>query len=234
MSDAARGTATRRDGVRQGATQGDYPRRPETQENGSRMLLAAAYRLGMRDEEWIEDWRWIPGWEGFYKVSSAGGIISAPRIVKDRWQPRPNRRVGGRVLKTRVYRDYARVVLCRDAVAKPVTVHSLVALAFLGAPPEGCWVLHNNGDSLDNVVSNLRHGTPAENQADMRRHMSEMRALDPEEHGWLEPYVGDIREDRRRGLSYRALSDIYGATPVAMKAAAKGVLFPQAARPCRW
>jgi hypothetical protein len=49
------------------------------------------------------------------------------------------------------------------------TVHTLMALAFLG-PPEGRQVRHLNGDYHDNRLENLAYGTGGENMQDMVMH----------------------------------------------------------------
>ena len=47
----------------------------------------------------------------------------------------------------------------------------LVVLAFLGPPPfPGAHAAHFDGDKLNNRLSNLRWASPAENEADKRRH----------------------------------------------------------------
>src|SRR5689334_19530796 len=48
----------------------------------------------------------------------------------------------------------------KDAVR---TVHSLVAVTFLGPLPKGKKVNHKNGKKTDNRVENLEHMTPKEN-----------------------------------------------------------------------
>jgi hypothetical protein len=50
------------------------------------------------------------------------------------------------------------------------TVHSLMALTFIGPRPDGCEVLHINGNRLDNSVDNLRYGTRSENMQDALSH----------------------------------------------------------------
>jgi hypothetical protein len=49
--------------------------------------------------------------------------------------------------------------------AKNVTVHSLVAVAFLGARPHGAQVNHRDGNKSNNAASNLEYVTASENMA---------------------------------------------------------------------
>lgn len=114
------------------------------------------------------EWRVIPGWPD-YQASSDGQI---------RRHTRPTRGVGTR--KSLPYlmaqqmdrRGYMRAAV-RDANGKkrPVQVHRLVALAFLGQPPEGMHeVAHNDGVRNNNSVSNLRWDTSKGNLSDRVKH----------------------------------------------------------------
>jgi hypothetical protein len=109
----------------------------------------------------IEQWRPIPGWEG-YEVSSLGRVKSLPRVV-ERWSARcrtPVRlRLRGRTLKPHVRRDgYASVALCENGQPRTQLVCALVLSAFTGPRPDGMVACHNNGIRNDNRLSNLRWG----------------------------------------------------------------------------
>lgn len=76
----------------------------------------------------------------------------------------------GRILKQRIER-YAYLTLYRDRTPSCVLVHRLVCAAFNGPPPTASHeVAHCDGDSLNNVPSNLRWATHAENEADKIAH----------------------------------------------------------------
>lgn len=49
-------------------------------------------------------------------------------------------------------------------------VHRLVALAFIGDPPDGMQVCHCDGDAFNNKPENLRYDTSAANHADKALH----------------------------------------------------------------
>lgn len=51
-----------------------------------------------------------------------------------------------------------------------VSVHILVMRAFVGPPPEGMEVAHNDGDKLNCRLTNLRYDTPTGNNRDKERH----------------------------------------------------------------
>jgi hypothetical protein len=62
------------------------------------------------------------------------------------------------------------VMLRRPGVGKRVSVHVLVAEAFLGPCPDALEVRHINGVGWDNRAENLVYGTRAQNMSDSVRH----------------------------------------------------------------
>ena len=111
-------------------------------------------------------WKAIPGWEGCYEVSDDGQVRSLARTVGAR--RRGTRLIEGRILRPSTAR-YPVVQLCRDGKRTHRSVHSLVALAFLGPRPEGYEVCHLDDIKTNNVLSNLRYGTPSSNHLDLVR-----------------------------------------------------------------
>lgn len=101
----------------------------------------------------VEEWRSIPGYEGYYSASNLGKVKRIARKV-----PRKDgitMRVRETLLKPCTGKDgRMRVSLCKDATQKTFTVHRLVCLAFLPNP-------YNN--PLNNCLSNLEWCTYLEN-----------------------------------------------------------------------
>lgn len=127
-----------------------------------------------------EQWRPVPGWEGYYEVSDQGRVASRERKTwhsGSQWAHGFWRTVGARVLRPGVARGYERVVLQRDKAKQNVAVHRLVMLAFVGPCPEGMEVCHNDGDKRNNVLSNLRYDTKSANCVDRTRHGGSPNAL---------------------------------------------------------
>ena len=89
-------------------------------------------------------WKEIPGLPGFW--ASSQGRIRGPRRVRVLY---PHRKYLQVLIRNRTY-----------------TVHSLVALAFLGPRPPGAEIRHLDDDKHNNAPSNLAYGTPAQNRRD--------------------------------------------------------------------
>lgn len=123
----------------------------------------------------IERWRDIEGFPG-YQVSDYGR-------VRSRWErgyrrgmgaPRQSRATLGsvwRVLPGKTRRKgYRQCELKQGPGCAVMSVHRMVAIAFIPNPRGLPLVLHGDGDSLNNRATNLRWGTEAENAADRERH----------------------------------------------------------------
>lgn len=65
---------------------------------------------------------------------------------------------------------YPSVVLSRNGSVFNRSVHILLLTTFIGPCPEGMEACHNDGNSHNSTLSNLRWGTPESNWADRRRH----------------------------------------------------------------
>lgn len=117
-----------------------------------------------------EQWRAIPGFEGYYEASDQGRVRSVDRAV-----PRGNhlKRIRGRILRPRrnpTGVGYWLVDLQRDGKSYTHYVHTAVLLAFAGPRPDGAVACHNDGDANNNCASNLRWDTQRSNIHDIVKH----------------------------------------------------------------
>jgi len=114
-------------------------------------------------------WKHIPGWEGWYEVSNQGVVRSLDRIStagknKAVWY-------AGKILAVpTTKKGYQLVVLSKPGCRVYRYVHRLVTEAFLGKPPYGLEVCHNNGVRADNRLENLRYDTRRNNALDRKAH----------------------------------------------------------------
>lgn len=107
------------------------------------------------------EWRKCPAWPD-YEVSEFGDIRRAVPCAGAKPALRKTYvAANGRLM----------IVMRRDGKARACHVHRLVLEAFVGpAPSEGHHGAHNDGNPMNNHVSNVRWATPQENEADKVRH----------------------------------------------------------------
>jgi hypothetical protein len=111
-----------------------------------------------------EGWKPVPGYEGYYEVSTLGRVRSLERWAR-------NRRTQEVIMRARAKHDgHMQIILRRDGAAKTFLVHRLVLLAFVDGGMPGEEVLHRDGDPSNNALYNLRWGTKSENMLDQVRH----------------------------------------------------------------
>lgn len=117
----------------------------------------------------MEEWRDIPGYEGFYQVSSEGNVMSMQRLTQDAID-RGVRRAKKSLKFGMNMQGRRQVALCREGQTRRYQVHTMVLLAFVGPRPEGMEGRHMDGNHLNNRADNLEWGTHRENMLDKRRH----------------------------------------------------------------
>jgi len=107
-------------------------------------------------------WKDVIGFEGLYKVSSDGRILSLQKIRYCSSDVNPVI-YPDRVLSPGVVKGYFLVSLSKDTIIFQRKVHRLVAEAFLPKPIHKDQVNHINGIKCDNRVENLEWCTAQEN-----------------------------------------------------------------------
>jgi hypothetical protein len=95
----------------------------------------------------MEEWRDIPGYEGWYQVSNFGQV----RRMRKTTNTKPYRILKPVLQKT----GYLHVSLYKFGKQAQHSIHRLVCMAFHGIPPEGYCVNHKDGNSTNNHASNL-------------------------------------------------------------------------------
>jgi hypothetical protein len=157
----------------------------------------------------IDTWVQIPGYQN-YEANRFGAI----------------RRIGKTkpLCPAKWNSGYLWVCPSHNGIAKPKSVHRLIAAAFIGPKPEMLEINHKNGDKLDNRPENLEYVTRSEN-------IAHSYSLGNRKHtalrGDLVPNAilceDDVRTIRRRLLAGERQTDIaksYGVTKSAIWAIA--------------
>jgi hypothetical protein len=156
----------------------------------------------------MEEWRDIPGFEGFYQASSEGRIRSVGRDVRSkgggvRFSP-------SRILQQHMAR-YA--ILPLSVLGKRTTglVHRLVCLAFNGPPPfPGAQAAHIDGDRTNNIPSNLYWASAEQNCADRARHGTWVHGERVNTNKLSEADIAEIITRVRAGEMRKSVAAAYG------------------------
>lgn len=101
-------------------------------------------------EVWID----IQGYEGLYQISNLGNVKSLARYRKNNGDSKTF--VKERILKqSKNNKGYSTIQLCKNGIAKPYSVHRLVATAFVPNPNNLPEVNHKDEDKNNNNFNNL-------------------------------------------------------------------------------
>ena len=98
-------------------------------------------------------WKDVEGFEGLYKVSNEGVVISTPRNGAK-----------GKVMKQYdMKRGYRQYDLRKNGKRHHAYVHRLIAIHFIANPENKPFVNHIDGNKLNNNIENLEWVTSKEN-----------------------------------------------------------------------
>jgi hypothetical protein len=155
---------------------------------------------------------WLPvvGYEERYSVSSLGRIRSNARVFVDRLGRTMTRKE--RVLRLNCS-TYGYPTFSLEYGKAAVVVHKVVMLAFVGPRPPGLVICHCDGNKKNPALSNLRYGTPAENEADKDRHGTRLVGEAASGAKLTTAQVLSIRRDVR---PTRCIASQYGVTKQAI------------------
>lgn len=151
-----------------------------------------------------EVWKPVVGHETRYLISNMGRVYSLNGGMRYRYK--------GVLLKPSSAKGYLRIKLHRPV--KEGRIHQMVLEAFVGPRPEGMDACHNDGNSLNNRLDNLRWASPKENMADAKKHGT---ACEGTRHYSAKFTENEVKYLRQRfplsGLTYREFAATIGVSP---------------------
>lgn len=164
-----------------------------------------------------ELWADVPGWEGYYQVSTHGNVKSLERVTIIRYNNRglTLRHIPERILKPTLHLGARLVVnLFRRGKHWWGAVHHLVLNAFVGPRPPGLMGCHNDGDVTNNHVNNLRWDTAQSNMDDKVRHGHCPMGITHYRAKWTVEQVRQMRKEYEvDGMSIAEIARQYHADP---------------------
>ena len=103
----------------------------------------------------IEKWLPVKGYEGKYEVSNTGKVRGVDRVVSFRGSSK-KQRLKERFLKQNKRKNgYMGVALCENGKIKGLSVHRLVAIAFIENKCNKKCVNHIDSNRGNNMITNL-------------------------------------------------------------------------------
>lgn len=96
-----------------------------------------------------EEWKDIKGYEGLYKISNLGRVKSLPKHAGRSYRKE-------RILKNSIDKDgYIKVTLCKNNKTSFLSIHRLLAIAFIPNPNNFPQINHKDENKQNNNLNNL-------------------------------------------------------------------------------
>lgn len=144
--------------------------------------------------------RIIPIRDGSLLVGDHGTIL---HVASDHLLKLDQFATGGGYLHVRVHLDGARQML---------SVHRLIAEAFLGPCPLGYEANHKDGCRTNNTASNIEYLTPSENRRHFLRLQRTVKATEIYSRSKFPERDARVLKLREQGLTYKEIGDLVGTS----------------------
>ena len=128
----------------------------------------------MNDKIKEEIWKDVLGYEGYYRISNLGNVVSLDRIIK--LSNGKTETEKGTTITPYISRyGYKVIRFSKDRLRKKFFLHRVILETFIGRCPKGYITRHLDGNKLNNNLDNICWGTPKENSEDMIKHGNSCR-----------------------------------------------------------
>lgn len=122
-----------------------------------------------------EIWKDIPGYVGFYQISSCGQVKSLAKKTRGinggTYTSKERLLKPWKLSRYKLHKSHLQIRLTKNGVHKGYFVHELVLLAFVGPRPEGMICRHfPDRNPWNNWYGNLQWGTYLDNSNDQKIH----------------------------------------------------------------
>lgn len=163
----------------------------------------------------MDEWKDVPGFEGYYQASPIGQIRSVDRIIPVASSRQSlggySRVVSGKVLNSSSQKSrYPSVSLWKDHKLSQFQVGRLILTTFVGPCPDGMECCHNDGNPKNSSLENLRWDTPKANNADKKVHGTHLQGSQLKWAKLTEEDVIRIREMHACGMKQKDIGEAYG------------------------
>jgi hypothetical protein len=160
----------------------------------------------------LEQWKSVVGYEGHYEISDLGRVKSVSRWA---WNGVGWHRLRERLRTQHINKHgYPAVNLCKNNKMKTFVVYQLVTRAFLGEPPPGFEVAHEDGVRTNSLLANLSYKTRVDNHADKKRHGTNSCGSKRYNAKLTETDVEDIHTLSTLGVRNFKLAEEFSVSPV--------------------
>lgn len=159
-----------------------------------------------------EVWKPVYKWESLYEVSNLGNVRSLSTLREVCYKGRIiYRKIEGKVLKTSIGKDgYRHISICERSRHFNSKIGRMVLMAFVSVQSSDMETCHNDGNRLNDCLSNLRWDTGKGNAQDKYLHGTHHIGADSVNSKLSVVDVIEIREMINEAVPHRLIAGKFG------------------------